>query len=277
MGRDEAAGGRSACLVISHYNAWPATQLLALLEQAKSLDAGMPFQIRVVVNMAVDQRLELPPRFHDVQILHRPNEGYNIGAWDLGWQAEPRFDHYLFVQEECQLLRPGWMKAFVALTAKPDVGLVGESLVWERPWPELEATLRRPLNSQFQIDGRPVDHFECYYENLRRLGIDRGEDGRHLQSLVYASRREVLDRIGPFPTGTDYGAAVTTEICISKKVLALGLQVRQVAWLPFTYVLHPQWRSPVWRRVFGRTLMRWIPSGFRTRLLLAVRRFRPNL
>ncbi len=264
-------------MVVSHYNAWPADKLIALLDQTRSIDAALPFHTRVVVNQALDKPLNLPARFQDVECLYRENSGYNIGAWDSGWRTPPRFDHYLFLQEECQILKPGWLKAFVALTEQPNVGLVGESLVWERPWPELEATLQRPVSDDFQIDGRPVDHFECYYENLSRLGIERGADGSHLQSLVYAARREVLERIGPFPLGQDYGAAVTTEICLSKKVLALGLEIRQVRFLPFSYVLHPQWRSPLWRQFLGRTLVRWLPSPVRQHLLLAIRRFRRAL
>ncbi len=257
------------CLVISHYNAWPADQLIRLLDQTRELSAGDDFHTRVVVNRAVDKDLVLPSRHAaTVEVLYRPNTGYNIGAWDLGWRADPAFHAYLFVQEECVLVQAGWLSAFLKQLAKPEVGLVGESLVWERPWRELEATQQRPDADLFRIDGRPANHFACYYEYMRRNNVDRGTEGSHLQSLILAARRDVLERIGPFPVGADYGESVTAEIIISKKVQNLGLRVRQVGWLPFSRILHPQWKSPGYKLVWRQTVMRWMPSAIRTPLLM---------
>lgn len=268
-------GDDPVCVVISHYNAWPQAQLLALLDQLVQRPAGWPFRIRVVVNKALDKPLVLPPRHADVEVLYRENLGYNIGAWDLGWSAGPAFRNYVFLQEECVVLRDGWLAAYVGAMRDPDVGLVGESLVWQRPWHELEATQDRHLSGVFQIDGQPADRFQCYYEFMRRQGVDRGADGSHLQTLVLAARRDVLERIGSFPLGANYGEAVCAEICLSKKVQGMGLKVVQVGWLPFRQVLHPQWRTPLWRRLLQRTVMRWLPTELRRRLLLVVRRLAP--
>ena len=76
-------------VVVSHYNAWPTDQLVALLDQIKAIPAGCPFDCRVVVNQAKPGPLELPPRHADVGVLYRENIGYNIGAWDHGWRVGP--------------------------------------------------------------------------------------------------------------------------------------------------------------------------------------------
>lgn len=259
---------RSTCVVVSHYNAWPTDQLIRLLDQTLALRPDRPFHTRVVVNRALDKDLVLPSRHAHVDILYRGNAGYNIGAWDLGWRDEPAFDAYLFLQEECVLRGRGWLDAFIHRLRDPCVGLVGESLVWERPWRELEATQHRPDGDLFRIDGLPVDHFACYYEHMRRQGVERGATGAHLQSLIWAARRDVLEKIGPFPVGLDYGEAVSAEILVSKKVQTLGLAVCQVGWLPFTRIEHPQWKTPWPKRVWRQTVMRWMPSGIRTRLLM---------
>ena len=82
-------------------------------------------------------------------------------------------------------------------------------------------------------------------EKLSSWGVSPLSDYGHLQSLIWATRRDVLERIGGFQIGASYGEAVASEIATSKKVEMLGLQVRQVAFLPFTYIVHPQWKQPL--------------------------------
>jgi hypothetical protein len=41
----------------------------------------------------------------------RENTGFNIGAWDYGWRHLPPYDYYLFLQDDCFIVRPLWLKA----------------------------------------------------------------------------------------------------------------------------------------------------------------------
>jgi hypothetical protein len=229
-------------VVVSHYNAWPTDQLVGLLDGMREVPSGWPFSALVVVNRAAPRRLVLPARHGDVAVVERENTGYNIGAWDAGWRARPTFGAYLFLQEECRVVRPDWAGAFVRALG-PGVGLVGECLApdWDAPWVQLEAALRGVTLPDHVIDGAPADRVPCYRHFLRSRGIPPGDRGDHLQSLVLFARRGVLEAIGGFPVGRNYGEAIAAEIGISKAVQALGLKIREVGPGPFTYIEHPQW------------------------------------
>lgn len=257
-----SSGTPRACLVVSHYNAWPEDKLLALLDQTMRIASGIPFHTRVVVNQAVDRRLELPARFAHVEVLHRPNTGYNIGAWEHGWRTGPAFPTYLFVQEECQILRRGWMEAFDREASKPEVGLVGESVVCDCSWDLLMTDPPETVEGVSQ--GDPA-FFAGLYAGLLRLGVAPGDDGRHLQSLAFAARREVLERIDGFPLGGDWMECVVAEVAISKKVQAAGLETAQIDRRRFRYVLHPQWVKPLWKRA-ARQGLKWAPASLRRRI-----------
>jgi hypothetical protein len=59
--------------------------------------------------------------------------------------------------------------------------------------------------------------------------------------LVLCTTRAVLEAVNGFCIGRSYHEAVASEIAISKKVQALGLTIKQIGPLPFTYIEHPQW------------------------------------
>jgi len=230
-------------VVISHYNARPADELVRLLDQARAVPAGWPFRVRIVVNLGTPRCLILPERHGGTEILYRGNTGYNIGAWDHGWRTGPGYRGYLFLQEECRLVREDWVGAFARRAAEPGVGLVGECLSpsWDATWGELACRFREETLPDHQLGGRPADRVSCYLDFLAREGIDPGPKGDHLQSLVLFARREALEAIDGFPVGRDYGEAIAAEIGISKKVQALGLDLCEVGPEPFFYVEHPQW------------------------------------
>lgn len=141
------------------------------------------------------------------------------------------------------ILRSNWLKAFVSAANRPGIGLVGESIgiptdSWElieyvfNAWPDCPPTF---------LDGEPVSYATFVCTHLRRLGIDPGVSAEHLQSLILCARREVLEAIGGFRIGLTYEQATLAEIGISKSVEATGRRIRQVGFLPFTYIHHPQW------------------------------------
>ena len=234
---------KSALIVVSHYNAWPTDNLIALLDQIAQVPAGHPFRCRVVVNQAEPKPLELPPRHADVEVLYRENTGYNIGAWNLGWRADPAADFYLFLQEECKILRPDWLKAFVDLLVKPEVGLVGESHFWSGySWARADYYWRNIRLSRGRDQEGRVPLMIAVRDVLIERQIPFGKNAGHLQSLVLAARRDVLEAIDGFMIGRSYADAIGTEVAISKQVEALGFQVRQVGIGAFRYIIHPQWQ-----------------------------------
>ena len=248
-------------VVISHYNAWPADQLVALLDQAASVPAGANFALCVVVNQAEPTELVLPERQRHVPVLHRANTGYNIGAWDHGWRANPGHDCYLFLQEECRIVRPGWVAAHRRLAMMPAIGLVGEAMQWAgRSWKRLRWEYRDAMFEHPLAEG-PVPYPVGIQAGLRDAGLAEGRTGAHLQSLVLCARRTVLEAIDGFPIGATYGEAVVAEVTISKRVEALGLKVREVGPGSFRYVLHPQWigRQGL-RQAAGRIILRNLPA-----------------
>jgi hypothetical protein len=232
---------KSALVVISHYNAWPMDHLVALLDQIRSIPSGYPFRCLVVVNKAVDRPLELPARHADVEILYRENTGYNIGAWDYGWRFGTRADYYLFLQEECKILRPDWLGSSVRRLERPKVGLVGESLAYEKlSWERLDYYKRFDF-----YQAKPGEPVLGEMQGVRRFlgskGVPVGWTGEHLQSLIIATRRDVLEAIDGFMIGTSKGDAIACEFGISRAVASKGWKIEQIGLFPFRYVDHPQW------------------------------------
>lgn len=226
---------KTAVVVVSHYNAWPTDQLVKLLDQIQAIPSGHPFSVQVVVNKAEDKPLELPDRHGEVAVSYRENTGYNIGAWEDGWRQEPRADYYLFLQEECVIVGPDWLKAFIQAADRPKVGAVGEIYgFYNTTWDDVhEATLL------FNDDPEML-HYRSF---LTKQGIKFGEMADHLKSLVLCLRREVLEAIGGFRVGITKHEAIAAEIGISKSVQSLGLKIHQIGYRPFRYIHHPQWEK----------------------------------
>jgi hypothetical protein len=229
-------------VVISHYNVWETEQLIALLDQIANIPAGYPFRLRIVVNQARPQPLQLPGRHSGIEVLYRENTGFNIGAWEHGWRTGPPFDIYLFLQEECRIARPNWLLPYVRQVQNGKIGLLGEQIGWDSTWRFLQDYSGNYCQSWGTlVDGRRVDMASYYMDFLERNGIPRGSKGDHLQTLILATTKPVLEAVNGFTMGTHYHEAVASEIAISKKVQALGLRIKQAGLLPFTYIEHAQW------------------------------------
>jgi GT2 family glycosyltransferase/2-polyprenyl-3-methyl-5-hydroxy-6-metoxy-1,4-benzoquinol methylase len=230
-------------VVVAHYDARPMGPLVALLDAMNATPAGCPFRVRVVVNQDSAQPLALPERHRGIDVCYRENTGFNLGAWDAGWRKDPPYSAYLFLQDECRVVRADWVAAFVRKGAEAGVGVVGECLspLWDAPWEELEQQFRGQQLPDHLVDGQPADRLSCYRDYFRRQGIPPGPRGDHLQSLILFARREVLQAIDGFLLGRNHGEAIAAEIGISKKVQALGLRICEVGPEPFAYIEHPQW------------------------------------
>lgn len=230
-------------VVVSHYAGRPIGPLVGLLDSMTAHPAGAAYAVRVVVNRDGAETVKLPDRHHSAEVVYRPNAGYNIGAWEAGWRAGTPHDAYLFVQDECRVVRGDWVAAFQRAATAPGVGLVGEcpSPDWDAPWAELAERYHGHVLRDHAIAGRPAERVACYLDFFARHGIPPGEKGDHLQSLVLFATRAVLERVGGLPQGRDYGEAIAAEIGASKKVQAAGLSLGRVGPGPFHYIEHPQW------------------------------------
>jgi hypothetical protein len=239
-------------VVVSYYDQRPIATLLDLLDQATGIDAGAFFDICVVVNAEGTTPIRLPERHKAVAVLHRENRGYNIGAWQHGWRADPRYDFYLFLQDECVIRRAGWLAAIATAARGARTGFVGEGMdcyeswkTFDRCWPPIAAEVRRMAAAH-------------------RIPLGTRPD--YVQTLIVGSRREVLERTGGFVVGEGKVGACAGEILTSVRARAFGLRNAQVAWRPFEYIRHPQWDdmravSGRWQWQVSRAMHLYLPQS----------------
>ncbi|MEO7938319.1 MAG: hypothetical protein ABIR55_06820, partial [Burkholderiaceae bacterium] len=149
------------------------------------------------------------------------------------------------VQDDCLVARDGWLKAALDALADPDTGLVGESLNtgWAKPWPVLREAQGRDTLPEHTLDGKPANRVDVYLTAMQRYGIEPGDTGRHLRSLVWGVRGEVLEQLNGFPIGSDYGTCIAAEIGTSRAVEALGLGLQEIGPTPFHYIRHRDWNQ----------------------------------
>jgi hypothetical protein len=182
-----------------------------------------------------------------VEVIRRPNVGMNIGAWDGGYRAFPDFPGFVFLQDECFAIRDGWLSGLLAPLQDPKVGLVGESMNgnWDQPWPALRRSNEGVAMPGHDLDGRPANRVDVYLDAMARWGIEPGESGVHLRSLIWASRRDALEAIHGFPSGGSYGECIAAEIGVSRAMLQHGYRLATAAREPFHYVRHAEWNQDV--------------------------------
>jgi hypothetical protein len=230
-------------VVISYYDRRKTESLHHLLACMDRLPAGLPYDVCVVVNRDTHGRLNLGLSRPHLTIVERKNRGMNIGAWDHGWRTFPSYDGYLFLQDECYPIRSGWLSAFQSKANEPGVGLVGEYFneKWRVPWDQL-----RLLWAGSEMTGHVIRHevanrVDVYLTFLTRKGLPTGANAGHMRSLVWYAKRNVLEEIGGFPIGRNYGECIAAEIGVSKQVEALGLEAVQVGTQPFSFLRHSDW------------------------------------
>lgn len=237
-------------VVISYWTGHRRHGLYRLLNQIYRYKAGAPFSVCVVCNGGDKDPLVLPKKFakRGIKVLNRVNSGYNIGAWEYGWRNDLGSDYFLFLQDECRIVKRGWLSAFMEkIQSSPDIGLLGESINWKRAWDEQRnnPVAAKCLNRAGEAPFNSVDFLRDY---LVSQGIPPGETAEHLQTLVIFIPRHVLEQINGFPTSNLYAEAVGTEIAISKKVVASGYKIAMVGDRRFTYIGHLQWSVGWYKR-----------------------------
>lgn len=226
-------------VVVSHYARRPKTQLTQLTEKLRTLASN----ILVVINDDSAPAESIDTSHGSVPILRRPNTGMNIGGWNAAYNLYPDFDFYIFMQDECEVIRDDFIPAYVAELAKDSVGMTGESInpKWDTDWSAIAHT---PLNYilGFDPNGFPVPRVDYYLKCIKNWGISPGANGRHLRSLVWAFNKGALASINGFPIGVNKEECIAAEIAVSKKIEELNLKVTQISERPFTYIHHVEWQ-----------------------------------
>jgi len=228
-------------VVISTWTGHPSQRLVALCESVARHPPGAEFDLFLCANgLDYSPPPELRPLF--TRIFVRENTGYNLGAWDHAWRQLPKYERFLFLQDECVVKRTGWLRDFIRrfdLTAA--CGLVGEHLIrgWNRAWSELvqaqgwEAKNARAVERSFMA--------RLYRETLARWGIPEGPTARHLTSVVHYTSRAILEEVGGYNLGRTYQEAIAAEIGFSRKIEAHGYRLVQVGRQRHSRIGHPQW------------------------------------
>lgn len=217
------------CIVVSFYDARPNIELIKLLRQLNFNRSSLDFELRVVVNSDAGIAPCLPSDLAQTDVVVRENTGFNIGAWDYGWRANPGFSSYIFLQDECEINHPYWLLRYKKLLSDNDAGLVGESLILWKSWPAFSSMW-------------PEASMECLSIAERR-GIELGKSPTHLQTLALGATGTFLSRTDGFLVANEKVQAIATEIMFSRLCVARGFKMVQSSWRPFAYISHPQWSS----------------------------------
>lgn len=226
-------------IVVSHYAARGTSHLQSLLSNLSKVHKN----ILIVIN---DDQInkEYFDFFCGFQAIYRPNIGMNIGGWNEAYQQFPNFKFYIFLQDECVVLREDFIAAYVKELSRVGIGMTGETInyKWDREWGQI---INSPLNYHTNIifNGSRLSRVQNYLNLLGQWGISPGVGGRHLRSLVWGLNDYALKGIGKFPIGIDKEQCIAAEIAVSKKVEQLGLGVTQISQTPFYFFQHEEWLS----------------------------------
>lgn len=218
-------------IVVSFFDQRSADHLDRLLRQLDPEADRAGFDIALVINATGAPVPSLPEMRRPVHVLTRENIGMNIGAWDHGWRALPEYARYIFLQDECVVRQDGWPEAYAAALDDPRTGLVGESIAFDVTWEEAAATLPK---------------LKRYHDLMaERWKIDPGTHATHLQSLIWAARRDVLEASDGFPIGYTRHQCIGAEIAVSRRLAAMGFALRLAGGERFSWFSHGQWDGRV--------------------------------
>jgi hypothetical protein len=219
------------CVIVSHYNARPADELIRLLyqlnRQVADLQSQVGIKVVVVVNAAENRPLVLPDDLKATEIQYRENTGFNIGSWEHGWRSHSNCYGYLFLQDECEVVHPHALLNYWSLLRKRPDSLLGESLLFFRGW--------RGFLKKWPSDHVSLPGF------AEKLNTPLGLSASHLQTLVLAATAETMVTLDGFFLSSDKMEAIAGEVLLSRKAVSRGVCVEQSAWRPFSNFSHEQW------------------------------------
>lgn len=242
-------------IIISSWSGHPSSYLDKLLATVKKYPAGLEYDLILCAN-GEDYQLTKAARDQFTHCFVRENRGFNIGAWEHAWRQLDQYNHFLFLQDDCFIIRNNWLKDYMALFSSSEgIGLVGENSNknWDISWQQLGTSASR------------AERATKYYSALVDWGIEPGAKASHITTVVQFTSRRVLELVDGFHTADDYQLAIATEIGFSKKVEAAGFSIKQLRPYRHQTIGHPQWPSDAptakfWRSIKKR-LMRLIRPG----------------
>ncbi len=247
----------SSLIIVSHYPAAPGTfrSLCRLLGQLAAVESD----VVVVCNGSLSAKKFSFLKCEALcsEVLVRPNEGMNIGAWRYGLQACPGFQYYHFFQDESILISKNFLGVYETFLARKDVGLVGDSLnlKWNKSWNDMARSslnfkiLVEPGNyldrsaADSLISENSVDRVTYYRQKLKQWRCPEGSIATHMRALNWSLSSEVLSSID-FPVGFSKHECIASEIYVSRLLVSRGLKVVQSSSQPFCYVGHSEWMNP---------------------------------
>jgi hypothetical protein len=226
-------------VVISHYAGRQLDALNELISQISVITKN----ILIVINSDLNSG-EHKDFYNGFPVIIRPNTGMNIGAWNSAFENYPDYKFYIFLQDECSVVRPDFLDAYKKELSLSGVGMTGESInfKWDISWQRM---LQSPLNylTDFFYDGHRLSRVEYYLRLLGAWKIHPGSTGRHLRALVWGFNQSSLRQLNGFPLGSSKEECIASEIAVSKKIEELGFRVTQISSVPFCYFKHQEWRA----------------------------------
>ncbi len=192
-------------VIISYWSGRESGSLLKLLGQIRSIEAGAPFEATIVCNGdSANLKADLlTADLAAVPVLERLNIGFNPGAWEYGWRNFPQYDNFLFLQDDCWILRKGWLSSFIKkFYSDSQIGLLGESINWQTTWKELEKSDYNNFHRDHTLDGVEMRRVDLYRAFLRQNSIAQGDLADHLQSLILFTSSNILAHIPHFILST---------------------------------------------------------------------------
>lgn len=237
----------NTCVIVSYWVGSSPKNLHLLLSQMIKMEAGCEFGLVIVCNGGDQKPLVLPSKFQKLSpiVLNRENIGYNIGAWNFGWQSvKSNYTYFMFLQDDCFLKKKNWLSSYEYRFSIDDkLGLLGEVIMWDRmTWHYIRQATDRDLGSDWYDKSQPHP-IEFYQTYLSENNISKGELGSHLQSIILFTSSKIMNEIGGFPVGIAYREAVACEIGISKLIESKGYRISKVNDYPFTLIGHKQWTN----------------------------------
>lgn len=233
-------------VVISYFDERPLKHLYFLLETIRKYDAGCSFDICLVINKTSRSKIEFEVDLTDVKVLERQNIGMNIGAWDYAWRTFRSYDYYLFLQDECYVIRKKWLSTFYKkIKDDKSIGMIGESFnhSWNHPWDRLRIINSGINMPDHRINSQVANRVDVYIDFMHRNKVNPHNNGAHLRSLVWFIGSDTLKEIDGFPLGMNYGECIASEISVSKKIESIGLKVVQLKKTPFYFIRHFEWNQ----------------------------------
>lgn len=233
-------------VVVSTWSGNPIDSLDRLLLTLKKYPEKLGYHMFLCANGS-DYRLpaKLGDRFQAVFI--RENVGFNMGAWDHAWRRLSDYSHFLFLQDDCYIVRKNWLSDFVQLfNRRPKCGLIGENYNqgWAYPWSLLteKGETNEDGNSK-RFSREMIARAQFYRRKIEGWGIDIGEHAGHVTTVVHFTSSEVLRKVDGYNIANGYQEAIASEIGFSKKVEALGYEILQIGNRKHSRIAHPQWPS----------------------------------